>query len=91
MLRAVERTNERQKKLLVQKAVKHFGSLEGRKFAVWGLAFKPKTDDIREARSVELISRLVETGVRVRTYDPVAMDNARRTLPETVEYCQSSY
>ena len=63
--------------------------LDGRVIAVLGLAFKPKTDDMREARSVELITRLVEAGVQVRVYDPVAMDNARRTLPAAVEYCQS--
>ncbi|MGZ3458326.1 MAG: UDP-glucose dehydrogenase family protein, partial [Archangium sp.] len=55
LLRAVERTNERQKKLMVHKALKHFGSLDGRTFAVWGLAFKPKTDDMREAPSIEVI------------------------------------
>jgi UDPglucose 6-dehydrogenase len=65
--------------------------LEGRVIAVLGLAFKPKTDDMREARSVELITGLVDGGVRVRAYDPVAMDNARRALPESVEYCPSSY
>jgi UDPglucose 6-dehydrogenase len=65
--------------------------LDGRVIAVLGLAFKPKTDDMREARSVELIGRLVEAGARVRTYDPVAMENARRTLPREIEYCQSSY
>jgi UDPglucose 6-dehydrogenase len=65
--------------------------LEGRVVAVLGLAFKPKTDDMREARSVELIARLVEAGAHVRAYDPVAMDNARRTLPAAVEYCKTSY
>jgi UDPglucose 6-dehydrogenase len=59
--------------------------------AVLGLAFKPKTDDMREARSVELIPRLVMSGASVRVYDPVAMDNARRHLPVAVDYCQSSY
>jgi UDPglucose 6-dehydrogenase len=65
--------------------------IEDRVIAVLGLAFKPKTDDMREARSVELIPRLVTAGARVRVYDPVAMDNARRHLAVSVEYCQSSY
>ena len=65
--------------------------LDGRVIAVLGLAFKPKTDDMREARSVELITRLVEGGAQVRVYDPVAMDNARSILPAAVEYCPSSY
>src|SRR5690606_10708829 len=59
ILRAVERTNERQKKLLVHKALKHFGDLSGKTFGVWGLAFKPRTDDMREAPSIEIIEGLV--------------------------------
>ena len=90
-LRAVVDVNRERIQRLVALIRKVLDPLDGRVIVVLGLAFKPKTDDMREARSVELISRLVEAGVRVRTYDPVAMDNARRTLPETVEYCQSSY
>jgi UDPglucose 6-dehydrogenase len=65
--------------------------LEDRVVAVLGLAFKPKTDDMREARSVEVITGLLEGGARVRAYDPAAMANARGLLPNTVEYCPSSY
>jgi UDPglucose 6-dehydrogenase len=65
--------------------------LEDRVLAVLGLAFKPNTDDMREARSVELIPRLLAAGARVRAYDPVAIPNAQRVLPEGVQYCQSSY
>jgi len=59
--------------------------------AILGLAFKPNTDDMREAKSVEVIERLVEAGARVRAYDPVAMANAARMLPPSVEYCNSAY
>jgi UDPglucose 6-dehydrogenase len=90
-LRAVVDVNRERTQRLVALIRKVLDPLDGQVIAVLGLAFKPKTDDMREARSVELIARLVEAGVRVRAYDPVAMDNARRTLPASVEYCQSSY
>ncbi|OJT21799.1 UDP-glucose 6-dehydrogenase [Archangium sp. Cb G35] len=91
LLRAVERTNERQKKALVQKALKHFGSLEGRTFAVWGLAFKPKTDDMREAPSVEVIEGLLAKGAKVAAHDPVAERTARRVLGDRIRYTNVPY
>ncbi len=91
LLRSVERTNERQKKVLVQKALKHFGSLEGRKFAVWGLAFKPKTDDMREAPSVEVIEGLLAKGAQVTAHDPVAERTARRVLGDRIRYANVPY
>jgi UDPglucose 6-dehydrogenase len=91
LLRAVERTNERQKKLLVAKAVKHFGDLSGKTFAVWGLAFKPKTDDMREAPSVEVIEGLLGKGATVRVFDPIAMDAARRVLGTRVAWAEHAY
>ncbi|KFA89571.1 UDP-glucose dehydrogenase family protein [Archangium violaceum] len=91
LLRAVERTNERQKKVLVQKALKHFGSLEGRTFAVWGLAFKPKTDDMREAPSVEVIEGLLAKGAKVAAHDPVAERTARRVLGDRIRYTNVPY
>ncbi len=92
LLRAVERTNERQKKLLVNKAVKHFGAdLSGKTFAVWGLAFKPKTDDMREAPSVEVIEGLLGKGAKVRAFDPVAMDAAKRVLGPRVTFTPHAY
>jgi UDPglucose 6-dehydrogenase len=92
LLRAVERTNERQKKLLVSKAVKHFGpDLGGKTFAVWGLAFKPKTDDMREAPSVEVIEGLLGKGARVRAFDPVAHETARRVLHDRVTFAERPY
>ena len=91
LLRAVERTNERQKKLLVQKALKHYGSLAGRTFAVWGLAFKPKTDDMREAPSVEVIEGLLAKGAQVVAHDPVAERTARRVFGDRIRYTQVPY
>ena len=92
LLRAVERTNERQKKSLVAKAVKHFGAdLSGKSFAVWGLAFKPKTDDMREAPSVEVIEGLLGKGARVRAFDPVATETARRVLNDRVTFVERPY
>jgi UDPglucose 6-dehydrogenase len=73
---------------LIEKAL---DPLEDRVVAVLGLAFKPNTDDMRDARSVELVPRLLAAGARVRAYDPVAMPNAQRILPAGVQYCQSSY
>jgi UDPglucose 6-dehydrogenase len=72
LLRAVERVNERQKRWLVEKAAKHFGSLAGKTLAVWGLAFKPKTDDLREAPALTLIQLLSGAGAEVTAHDPVA-------------------
>src|SRR6201996_2747854 len=82
ILEAVERVNEQQKQVLVAKIVKRFGEdLTGRRFAVWGLAFKPNTDDMRAAPSRELIAELLRRGARVKAYDPVAIDEAKRGLP----------
>ncbi len=92
LLRAVERTNERQKKLLVAKAVKHFGpDFSGKTFAVWGLAFKPKTDDMREAPSIDIIEGLLGKGAKVQVFDPVATETARRVLGNRVTYAQRPY
>ncbi len=91
LLRAVERTNERQKKLLVNKATKHYGSLEGRKFGVWGLAFKPKTDDMREAPSIEVIEGLIGKGAQVIAHDPVSPHTAKRVFGERIRYASVPY
>ncbi|RKH72899.1 UDP-glucose dehydrogenase family protein [Corallococcus aberystwythensis] len=91
LLRAVERTNERQKKLLVNKAVKHYGSLEGKKFGVWGLAFKPKTDDMREAPSIEVIEGLIGKGAQVIAHDPVAAHAAKRVFGDRIRYAEVPY
>ena len=91
LLRAVERTNERQKRLLVGKAVKHYGSLSGKQFAVWGLSFKPKTDDMREAPSIEVIEGLLGKGATVACHDPVAQKVARRHFGDRIRYAEHPY
>jgi len=95
VLSAVESVNKRQREVLVHKMQGHFGEqLKGRTVALWGLAFKPNTDDMREAPSRTIIDMLVKIGVRVRAYDPVAMDEARRIYGERVTeltLCRSAY
>ncbi len=84
VLQAVEDANDRQKRVLVDKIVARFGEdLSGRTFAVWGLAFKPNTDDMRDAPSRVIIAELTRRGASVRAYDPVAMDEAKRVLEGT--------
>lgn len=94
LLEAVEAINNRQKQIIFQKILKHFkGNLRGRTIALWGLSFKPNTDDMREAPSRVLIEALVQAGVTVRAFDPGAMQEARRIyghLPELI-LCQSPY
>lgn len=83
ILNAVELVNEKQKLILVDKARAHFGSLKGMRFALWGLAFKPGTDDMREAPSVEVIRALLAEGASVCAYDPVATSNAIAAIDES--------
>ena len=81
VLRAVKAVNDAQKRVLIEKIVRRFGAdLAGRRFALWGLAFKPNTDDMREAPSRVLIDELLARGASVSAYDPVAMTEARRVL-----------
>ncbi|HYS10694.1 MAG TPA: UDP-glucose/GDP-mannose dehydrogenase family protein [Myxococcales bacterium] len=91
LLSAVDAVNDRQKRLLAQKAKAHFGDLRGRKFGVWGLAFKPKTDDLRHAPALTLIDELLADGASVTAHDPVAIDNARRVFGDRVQFVQSPY
>jgi len=87
ILQAVEDVNEDQKSVLYDKIVKHFkGDIKGRTFAIWGLSFKPKTDDMREAPSLVIIEKLLAAGANVRAYDPVAMHEAKKELGEQIEY-----
>jgi len=84
VLRAVENANEAQKRVLIEKIVRRFGNdLAGRRFALWGLAFKPNTDDMREAPSRVVIAELLARGARVMAYDPIAMPEAQRALGPT--------
>lgn len=92
ILRSVDRVNERQKIILFDKIFEHFdGSLTGRKIAVWGLSFKPGTDDIREAPAVSLVEKLIEYGAHVQAHDPVANKVAEKVLPPGVEYFEDCY
>lgn len=94
VLKAVEQVNERQKSVLFDKLVNHYGSTEalaGKTIALWGLAFKPETDDMREATSLVIIRLLLDAGCRVKVYDPVAMDECRRRIGDAVEYAADMY
>lgn len=88
VLKAVERVNERQKRLLFDKLTALLGQdLTGKTIALWGLAFKPETDDMREAPALVIIDLLRRAGAKVKAYDPVAMEEARRRMGNEVEYC----
>ena len=92
ILEAVEAVNEQQKHILFDKFAHYFGGdIRGRKVAVWGLAFKPETDDMRQAPSLVLIEALLEAGCEVSVYDPVAMEEARRQLGDQVHYAADLY
>jgi UDPglucose 6-dehydrogenase len=91
ILRAVEAVNERQKLRLLEKLTAHFGALQGKRIAVWGLAFKPRTDDMREAPAVPLIKGLLAAGAEVHVYDPEAMQVARGIFGGKVTYAAGSY
>ncbi len=92
VLQAVEAVNKHQKTVLYNKIFKHFeGNLAGKSMAIWGLSFKPETDDMREAPSLVLIEKLLEMGVSVNVYDPIAMHEAQRTLGNSVKYCKDMY
>ncbi len=92
VLKAVEEVNEEQKSILFKKLLKHYnGDLKGKVIAIWGLAFKPETDDMREATSLVMIKKLTEAGCTVKVYDPVAMDECKRRIGETVTYATDMY
>lgn len=87
ILQAVEDVNDDQKSVLFDKISNHFnGDLKGKNFAMWGLSFKPKTDDMREAPSLVIIEKLLGAGASVNAYDPVAMHEAKKDLGEQIEY-----
>lgn len=92
VLRAVEEVNAAQKEVLFHKLSRHFdGDLQGKRIALWGLAFKPETDDMREAPALVLIDLIRKAGASVRVYDPIAMDECRRRLGDSVEYATDMY
>jgi UDPglucose 6-dehydrogenase len=91
ILDAVEGVNDAQKLRLVCKMQAHFGEMKGRTIALWGLAFKPRTDDMREAPAITIANRLLELGANVRAYDPEAADTARRLFGDRIALCEKSY
>jgi UDPglucose 6-dehydrogenase len=91
ILDAVESVNARQKTTLVAKMKKHFGSLKGKTVAVWGLAFKPKTDDMREAPAVPIIESLLAKGAKVQAHDPEAMKVAKGIFGNKITYAAKNY
>ncbi|MCC9138103.1 UDP-glucose dehydrogenase family protein [Pontibacter silvestris] len=92
VLKSVEEVNDNQKMVLYNKVNNYFnGDLAGKTFAIWGLSFKPKTDDMREAPSLVIIEKLLAQGAKVRAYDPVAIKEAAHTLGDTIEYGKDEY
>ena len=90
MLKAAIEINDIQPKLFVKKVRDTLGDLKGKTIAVLGLAFKPNTDDLRDAKSLEIIADLLTEDVKVKTYDPIAMDNTRKVFPH-IDYCDNAY
>ena len=92
VIEAVEAVNERQKEIVFDKLKKALGGdLKGKTVALWGLAFKPETDDMREAPALVVIDRLLQEGAKVKVYDPVSMEETHRRIGDVVEYCKDMY
>lgn len=92
ILKAIDTINEKQKELLAKKIDSYFGSPDNKTIAIWGLSFKPDTDDMREAPSLKLIERLLEKGARLRLFDPIAMPKAQALLSHpSITWCQDEY
>lgn len=91
ILKSVEEVNQEQKLYLLPRIKKHFGSLSGKTFAIWGLAFKPNTDDIREAPALEIIDKLLKDGCTVKVFDPEAMNNVKEIYGDKIIYTESQY
>lgn len=92
VLKAVEEVNERQKSILFEKLLKHFNNdIHGKQVAIWGLAFKPETDDMREAPALILIEKLIEAGAMVKVYDPIAMEECKRRIGDCIVYAKDMY
>ena len=92
LLKAVEEVNETQKSILYKKLLEYYqNDLKGKKVAIWGLAFKPETDDMREATALVMIQKLTEAGCKVKVYDPIAINECKRRIGNTVEYATDMY
>jgi len=92
VLKAVEEVNDNQKSVLFSKVLRYFkGNISGKTIAMWGLSFKPQTDDMREAPSLVLIDKFLKAGCRIRAYDPEAMKETRRRIGDVIEYTDDPY
>ena len=92
ILKSVMTVNEKQKTILIPRVKEHFdNNLQGKTIAIWGLAFKPNTDDIREAPALYMIRQLLDAGAKVRAYDPEAMENVQKQLGDAIEYADDQY
>ena len=91
VIEAVERVNERQKSIVYDKIIKAVGSVKGKTIAIIGLSFKPETDDMREAPALVVIDKLLADGATIRVFDPIAMDECKRRIGDTVTYCKNMY
>ena len=91
VIEAVERVNEKQKSVVYDKIIKVAGSVKGKTVAIIGLSFKPETDDMREAPALVVIDRLLKDGATIRVFDPVAMDECKRRIGDSVTYCKNMY
>ena len=91
VIEAVERVNEKQKSIVYDKIIKAVGDVKGKTIAIIGLAFKPETDDMREAPALVVIDKLLQDGATVRVFDPIAMDECRRRIGDVVTYCKNMY
>ncbi len=91
ILKAVESVNDEQKLFLLGKVIKHFGAIEGKTFAMWGLAFKPNTDDIREAPALEMIDALLKANCKINVFDPEAMKNVKEIYGSKLTYAENQY
>lgn len=91
VIEAVERVNEKQKSIVYDKIIKAVGDVKGKTIAILGLAFKPETDDMREAPALVVIDKLLKDGATVRVFDPIAIDECKRRIGDTVTYCKNMY
>jgi UDPglucose 6-dehydrogenase len=91
LIKAVEEVNKRQKEILIKKASAHFKNLRGKRFCIWGLSFKPNTDDMREAPSITVINGLLKRGAVITAYDPVAMENAKKIFKNKISFGNDMY
>jgi UDPglucose 6-dehydrogenase len=88
-LREVDQLNERQKEIFIPLILKKLEEVQGNTVSILGLSFKPKTDDVRESSSLRLINKLLEKNIKIKVYDPIAMDNVKEIYPQQITYCNS--